>query len=427
MTRNPHRLRLWLAAAVALAFSGMAPAPGGSSAQQLVGGIVASVNDDAITDYDLDARARLIAISSGLPPSPEANRRIARQALRELIDDRLKIQEAERLGISANDQEIGAAVRTIERNNKMEAGGLFRQLTAGGVPVETLTEQVRATLLWRKVLRRRVLPQVSVATNEVDDALSRIREAGGGEIIRAAEIFLPASTEPEFERAIAEAQAIAGQAATSAQFAQLANRFSRAPTAAVGGDLGEIQPGQLAPELEDALSGLQPGETSPPIRTESGVRLMHLTSRRVIEGGNEAQATVTLARIYEPVQPPEDETALGARLQAAVDGAPDCDAFDAAAKRFNPTQPPRVVDARIGDLPEDIRATVASLQIGEMTEPFAIGDGVAIMMLCRRAEVGVGLPSAERVAEAIQQQRAERRAERYLRDLRRLAFIDVRR
>ena len=49
-----------------------------------------------------------------------------------------------------------------------------------------------------------------------------------------------------------------------------------------------------------------------------------------------------------------------------------------------------------------------------------------MLMVCRRAEVGDGLPSAERVAESIQRQRAERRAERYLRDLRRVAFIDIR-
>jgi len=55
-----------------------------------------------------------------------------------------------------------------------------------------------------------------------------------------------------------------------------------------------------------------------------------------------------------------------------------------------------------------------------------LSSGVAIFMLCRRAESGDSLPTASRIAEALQRQRAERRADRYLRDLRRLAFIDIR-
>ena len=145
-----------------------------ATAQQLVGRIIASVNDDAITDFDVDGRIRLIAASANTPLNAETQQRFGRIALRELIDDRLKAQEAKRLGITANDKEVGAAVQTIERNNQMAPGGLLKELTEKEVPIGALLDQLKASILWRKVLRRRVLPQVRVATNEVDDALSRI-------------------------------------------------------------------------------------------------------------------------------------------------------------------------------------------------------------------------------------------------------------
>lgn len=395
-------------------------------AQEQVGRIVASVNDDAITDYDLNARAMLLATSANLAITNENRTQIARQALRELIDERLKTQEAKRLGISASDQEVGAAIRTIERNNKMEQGGLMQELTRTGVPIETLINQVRATLSWRKVLRQRVLPQVRVATEEVDVALARIREAGGGAIIRGSEIFLPAESQAEYAEARRTALALRQQATDAVAFSRLAAQFSRAPTAAVGGDMGEVQPGQLEEILERALASLQPGDVSQPIETDTGVYLLFLRERRAIESGQPEMAVVTLARAFLPLSPDDDTEEVATRLRQSTNGVAGCDAFERAANEMQPGQPARVVDARIGDLPPTLRDSVAALKPGEVTDPVAVGDGLGVLMLCRRTESGGALPSAARVAEAIQQQRAERRAERYLRDLRRVAFIDIR-
>jgi len=68
-------------------------------AQELVGRIVASVNDDAITDFDIDARVRLLLAVSNSPRTADGISRIQRKALNALIDERLKLQEAKRLGI----------------------------------------------------------------------------------------------------------------------------------------------------------------------------------------------------------------------------------------------------------------------------------------------------------------------------------------
>lgn len=394
--------------------------------QSVVGRIVASVNDDAITDYDLEGRIRLIAASSNTPINDGNRQRLASLALRELIDERIKVQEAKRLGMNASDKEVGAAIQTIERNNKMAPGGLLKELTQNNVPVEALIDQVKATLVWRKVLRRRVLPQVRVATNEVNDALSRIREAGGGFVARASEIVLPAATPDAQQAAEQRAAAILEQLGTGAKFEDLARQYSRAPTAAVGGDMGEVQSGQLAPTLDAALIALQPGEVSQPIFSENAIHILKLRARQSVETGDSREAVITLARLFLPVAEGSDGTALGENAKAAVKGLDSCDAFDAAAARLGPRQPPRIVDARVGDMPEEIRESINVLKAGEQSDVLKIADGIAIFMLCRRTESGDGLPDATRVAEALQQQRAERRAERYLRDLRRLAFIDIR-
>jgi len=395
-------------------------------AQQLVGRIIASVNDDAITDFDVDGRIRLIAASANAPVNAEAQQRYGRIALRELIDDRLKAQEAKRLGIAAGDKEVGAAIQSIERNNKMEPGGLMKELTQKSVPVGALIDQVKASILWRKVLRRRVLPQVRVATNEVDDALNRIREAGGGFVARVAEIVLPAGTPEDRREANARAAEIRSRLASGAKFPELARRYSRSPTAAVGGDMGEVQSGQLPPELDEALAALKPGQISEPIYADGAIHILLLVRRQGVEAGDSRDAVITLARLFLPVGNEGNAEALAGQAKAVVSGLDSCDAFEAAARRIGPPQPPRIVDARIGDMPEEIRDTINDLKAGEQSDVIELSSGIAIFMLCRRAESGDSLPTASRIAEALQRQRAERRADRYLRDLRRLAFIDIR-
>jgi peptidyl-prolyl cis-trans isomerase SurA len=424
LLRNLRLPALGLSALALLAMSAMLPLNAG--AQQLVGRIVASVNDDAITDYDVDGRIRLIAASANAPVNAETQQRYARIALRELIDDRLKAQEAKRLGISANDKETGAAIQTIERNNKMAPGGLMKELTQKRVPVGALIDQVKASILWRKVLRRRVLPQVRVATNEVDDALNRIREAGGRFVARAAEIVLPAGTPEDRREANARAEEIRSQLAAGAKFPELARRYSRSTTAAVGGDMGEVQSGQLPQALDEALAALQPGQVSEPIYADGAIHILLLVGRQGVEAGDSREAVITLARLFLPITEASNADARGDEARAAVAGLDSCDAFEAAAKRIDPRQPPRIVDARIGDMPEEIRDTIDALKPGEQSPIVEISNGVAIFMLCRRAESGDTLPTASRIADALQRQRAERRADRYLRDLRRLAFIDIR-
>lgn len=415
-----------LVASPLLTVLSMTVLPTAASAQQLVGRIVASVNDDAVTDYDIDGRIRLIAASANAPVNAETQERYGRIALRELIDDRLKAQEAKRLGITANDKEVGAAIQSIERNNKMEPGGLMKELTQKSVPIGALIDQVKASILWRKVLRRRVLPQVRVATNEVDDALNRIREAGGGFVARVAEIVLPAGTPQERREANARAVEIRSQLAAGGKFPELARRYSRSPTAAIGGDMGEVQSGQLPPELDEALTALQPGQISEPVFADGALHILLLVGRQGIEAGDSRDAVITLARLFLPIGEEGNADAIADQAKTAVAGLDSCDAFEAAAKRIQPQQPPRIVDARIGDMPEEIRDTIDALKPGEQSETIEISNGIAIFMLCRRAESGDTLPTASRIADALQRQRAERRADRYLRDLRRLAFIDIR-
>jgi len=398
-----------------------------AKAQELVGRIVASVNDDAITDFDIDARARLLLAASNSPRTQDGISRAKRKALNALIDERLKLQEAKRLGIEALDDEIQSAVRTIEKNNKKAPGGIFQDLTQMGVPIDTFIERIKATIVWQKILRRRVLPQVMVARTELQDAVQRTEDTEGKVLVRIAELFVPFEDENNRSKALDKARELKEKAKTTSAFMQLAKLHSRAPTAIVGGDLGEVEANVLDKDISIVALNLSPGATSDPFVYSDGVYIIHLISRRKLTEDKAEQETVTLAQAVALIPKNSSADAISARLKKAVESAGDCNGFDAAAKRFSSKQPARIVNVKINDLPKFVQKYVNDMTTGQQTPALPINGGVVVLMVCDRNVLEQQTQTDQGIVDSLQLERIERQAESYLRDLRRLALIEINR
>src|SRR5271163_484573 len=100
--------------------------------------IVAVVNGDPVTNLDVDNRTRLFALATGLPVSPEMLDRLKPQIVRQLVDERLRMQEIQQRKIVIGDKEIAAAIAGVEQRNGMKPGGLRAKLASDGVSFVTL-------------------------------------------------------------------------------------------------------------------------------------------------------------------------------------------------------------------------------------------------------------------------------------------------
>ena len=125
--------------------------------------VVARVNDEAITDFDLNERTTFAIKGSGLQDSQDLRQRLAPQLLRQMIDEKLQIQHAKALGLAPSDGEVAARMGEIERSAGMASGAFKAYLQSIGVPLDIAQQQIRATIAWSKVVRRKVRPQVDVS------------------------------------------------------------------------------------------------------------------------------------------------------------------------------------------------------------------------------------------------------------------------
>lgn len=249
--------------------------------------IAAVVNNDAITTSDVEERMRLVMVSSGIPNSPEIKQRLTPQIINMLVDERLMMQEAGRLGITISPQDVENGFTTIAQQNNMDLPKFRAVMKQQGVPVRAMEGQIRAQMAWGKVVQQKIRPQVSVNDLEVDNMIERLRANIGKVEYLVGEIFLPVDNpEQEADMQQLSLKLTREMLQGKAPFQRVATQFSQSASAKRGGDLGWVQEGQLAPEIEEVLLRMKEGDLSEPIRTLAGYYIITLRKQRVIAEEN---------------------------------------------------------------------------------------------------------------------------------------------
>ncbi|MEW6683980.1 MAG: peptidylprolyl isomerase [Nitrospirota bacterium] len=275
--RRSGRLTRVMAALVAAVV--MATPLAGAAADRLV----AVVNDELITASEVDASRSLAALNllAEILPGVDGRREdpTFRDALESLIDQRLLLQEARALGLTATDDEARAAVQALTEERRLD--GL------NGASSEEIRRRVQDELTIVKLVNREVRSRLMINSSDVDayyrahpDRFTRPTR------YRIRQIFIkaPAGGDPAATAsARAEADAVRAEAAHGADFGELARRRSQGAEAARGGDLGFVRLGELLPEIDTALKNMRPGDVSPVIISPVGFHVINVVD---IESGS---------------------------------------------------------------------------------------------------------------------------------------------
>jgi peptidyl-prolyl cis-trans isomerase SurA len=389
----------------------------------------AIVNGHVITGTDIDQRVALVLSASNNQLSEEELARLRMQVLRNLIDETLQIQAAQSQEIEVTQAEVTDRYNTLAvQNFGQEAGAMDEYLISIGSSPASLKRQIEGELAWSNLLRRNIAPFVNVSEEEVNELLKRMEESRGTEEFRLAEIFLAAT--PENRNAVLEnGQQIMQQLRQGGSFQGYARQFSQASTAATGGDLGWLRLAQLrSTQLEAIVNEMQPGQLVGPVEIPGGFWIVYLVDKRQVLMADPRDAVLSLKQISISFEPGITEELAAQQVQAFSTGVQNmrgCGDADAVAGSLGAS----VVtndQIRARSLPEQLQNIVLNLQVGQPTPPFgSIEEGVRVLMLCGRDDPEVvGGPSFDDMMNQLEDERVNKRAQRYLRDLRNDAYID---
>ncbi|WP_296720748.1 peptidylprolyl isomerase [Erythrobacter sp.] len=388
----------------------------------------AVVNGYVITGTDIDQRVALVTSASEAPIPEEELLRLRVQVLRNLIDETLKVQAAEAAEMKVVREEVEQTYQQLAAQNfATEPKKMDEYLLSIGSSPDSLKRQIEGEIAWENLLRRNIMPFVNVSAEEVNDVLARLEASRGTDEYRLGEIYLSATSENR-EAVLANAQAIMQQLQQGGSFVAYARQFSEATTAVVGGDLGWVRLGQLPPQLADSARQMQAGQLQGPIEIPGGFSIIYLINKRQVLMADPNEALLNLKQIAINFEPGVSEAEAEAKVNefgAFVESLRGCGDVEAGATAIG-AQVVTNDQIKAASLPEQLRAIILNLQIGQTTPLFGgVEEGVRVLMLCGRDDpADAGAPTFAAVMDDIEQERINKRAQRYLRDLRNDAYIE---
>lgn len=259
--------------------------------------LAASVNDEVISRFDVEQRLSLLALSNNLELRSDNTIEIKAQVLRNLIDERLQIQEARRLNIGTTEGELNAAIARLAQQNNSSAEEFEQFIEQRGGSFDSLLDQIKATISWTKVVRQRFGSTVVISPDEAKAEMQKIRERQRVPEFAISEITLPVTTPLDEPAVQALANRLVNEILAGAPFADLARQYSTSASAENGGDLGWRKLDDVPPALVERLRTMQPNQISKPLRTDAGLIIVFLRETRM--PGDDALPTIDQQRVTE--------------------------------------------------------------------------------------------------------------------------------
>lgn len=397
-------------------------------ASQEVGRIAAVVNDEVITVYELNERIKMALYSSGLPDTSDQRQHMSQRVLDVLIDETIGAQEANRRNIGVMESEVSERYEILEQRNNLQPGTISDFLIRNGLNPAAVDEQVRANLLWDKLLLRRVVPTIEIGDEEIDAAVERLRARQGQMEFLVSEIFLAINDIDDEAPTLQLAERLKSQIEQGADFGAVAGQFSQSASAVVGGDIGWLHAELLGAEMDVAMADMETGTVSVPIRMPDGVKILQLRDRRRIEVPGAEDAEISLRRFTLKLSHDARTVEIEGQAQLAKQiaaSATNCDEFMQLASEVGTPQPAQPARVRVGDLSDIVRTAIVGLVANDITEPVIMPNEVLVIMICERDEGSVD-SVREQILGQIGRERLDMLARRYVRDLRREAYIEIR-
>jgi len=388
----------------------------------------AIVNGDVITETDIDHRLALILASNRVTLPPEEIQRVRAQVLRNLIDETLQIQAAAQEEITVEDSEVDQYFARFAQSFNQTADSFATFLRSIGSSERSMKRQIRGEIAWQRLRGRWIEPFVSVGEDEVQAIVERLNESRGTAEFRVAEIFLSATPETAAE-ARANAARIVEQIRAGASFPAYARQFSEASTAAVGGELGWVRAEQLPPELAAVVTQVPPGAVTDPIEVPGGYSIVAVADSRQILVADPRDAVMSLMQLSVALPAGTNEAQAQARAQRLAEGTQAMGGCGRAAEVATSLGAELISNdqVQVRELPPQLQQMLLNLNIGQATQPFGSAERINVLVLCGRDDPEqANAPNPEQIEDRLREERANRRAQRYLRDLRRDAVVDYR-
>ncbi len=396
--------------------------------------VVAIVNDEAVTQFEIDEQKRTILAQmktqNVTPPPADV---LEKQLLDRIITERAILQFAKENGVRVDDTQVERAILRIAQDNKLSADEFRQALKKENIEYEKYREDIRKEIVIQRLREREVDSHVTVSDSEVEAFLaSQNSQAGGDAEYRVSHILVlvPEKASPEqIDAKRRRAEEALKQVKDGTDFAQVAAGFSDAPDALQGGALGWRTAARLPTVFVDSIRVMKPGDVSNVLRSATGfhiVKLQETRSRNAPTVVEQTRARHILIKVNEITS----ESEAKAKIERIRDRLETGAKFEDQAK-LNSEDATSGKGGELGwispgDTVPEFEATMNKLKIGEISPPVRTQFGWHVIQVQERRTQDI---TAERKRDqarmALRQRKSDEAFQDWLRQMRDRAYVEI--
>jgi peptidyl-prolyl cis-trans isomerase SurA len=400
----------------------------------LIDRVVAIVNDEALTQYDIAEQTRTVLAqmkaSKVTPPPPDV---LEKQLLDRLITEHVLLQYAKESGIRVDDTQVERTIARIAQDNKMTPDEFKKAVEREGIPFSKYREDIRNEIVIQRLREREVEGRVTVSDAEVDLFLATQDSQSGGDVeykVAHILVLVPEQATPEqVETRVRKVEEAMRQLRSGGDFGQVAATFSDAPDALQGGDLGWRPPARLPQIFLEPIRSLKPGQYSAVLRSAAGFHIVKLIDKRSRKESTVVEQTRVrhiLVKVNE-ITSDADAKAKIERIKERIDlGA----SFDEQAK-LNSEDGSASKGGELGwispgDTVPDFESAMNHLKIGELSGPVRTPFGWHLIEVeDRRTQDITAERQRDRARLALRQRKSDEMFQDWVRQQRDRTYVEI--
>ncbi|HEX3632107.1 MAG TPA: peptidylprolyl isomerase [Casimicrobiaceae bacterium] len=423
-------IALALLAAAVCAQPTSAPAP-----VVTVDRVIAIVNDEALTQYELDDARRVVQAQLkqqkvAFPPADVLDK----QLLERLITQRALLQQAKEDGVKIDDTQVERAIQRIATENKLSAEDFRKVLAQENIPYAKYRDDIRNEMIVQRLREREVDSKVQVSDAEVDQYLATLKAQNAGETeYRLAHILVMVpeqASADQIESRRQRAEEALRSIRSGADFAQIAAAYSDATDALQGGNLGWRSGARVPTVFADTIREQKVGTVSGVLRSAAGFHIVKLLEKRSHDDAtlvDQTHARHILIRVNELTSEAEAKAKIERMKDRLDSGANFADLAKLNSEDASAAKGGDLGWLSTGDTVPEFDEAMKKLQPNQVSPPVRTSFGWHLIEVLERRKQDVTIDRARSEAQtAIRQRKADEAFQDWVRQVRDKAFVEIR-
>ena len=398
-----------------------------SFANESLSRIIATVNGVPITSYDLDERLNIILFDSNLVRNEKNKIKFAENVLNRLIEDELKLQEAEKINPNIIEKAKTQASALLLKNFGPTKKSMYEKINLFGATYQHFEKLFVADLVWASILKSRHKKEFDKINTQVKIRMDIINKNLEKPHYKLSEIEIKPNNKRNKTQTKLFFNKIIDALSQGADFHSLAKQFSSAKSRNNDGKIGWVRKDEIKPDLLSLLEILEVGQTSQPIETNGSYKVYRLEGKISNGKRDNNESFLKLMKLIYPLTKVGTETKLNAKTALLKDLSEisDCNDLSKLHFEYGNNSKPEEAEIQIINLEKEIKKEVFFLSKNEYSQPILTNQGFIILMVCDRYFPPINIKDETSIKKEIENELFVQLSDRYLNRIRRSSFIEI--